>query len=823
MALIGYFRRTITISPSLIDATLSNFEIMVKLVAGNFDFTTCDWLGLSVQFATDDQGNNMLPFERIKHNSNNEEAVYFVKLTSVSDTVDTVFYIFYKKERGRYETLLEREQQHIESKSGVGGGANAAIQDGGNPFFGDVTWTWDRDIAAVTVLSNASWPSVSRHRMWYSALEDVAIDTNKYACYAFSSDGKSWTKPNIGRFTYGGNTNNNIIIGENYSALSAYYDEDTDIYYVLSGNKPDGGGGVEPAIQIWTSSSPDGPFALQKDLTGTGHTLTRNGMSIEKNHDGKWIIYTQHGVTVNLRRQDVFLSDTTDVTGSWTYLGLAINTATQLVSATNQRYLCGIQRHAGLYQGVVNRYDSTTEQLDLSFWASRNLRDNWQRRISPFVARGAGGTWNDEIVGPGGKMVQVGNTWFIFFSGSAEDHAAYPAINRETRMGIATIGFDRIQELNGTGNFITVSLEPDSGKQLFVNVDASGGGNLEVEVLDASDDSVLVGFAQADCDDITTDTFSTEVTWGGNSLPTGQRIKLKFYLTSATFYAYKIGSDSDILWDFSVGAKVWNDNVKAMIHMTDNTANSIQVNDSTPDSIDGIKKDADEPADAIGMLNEAQSFDDNDDYITLGNDLNSILSQKSWSVEFLIKNGTNGDFIVGNRDVTNLDEIRITVDNNSIAATYDDDSFGAVSAIGATVVNDGSWYHAVVTIDGSNLKLYINSNLEDTGDVSGAGILGLDDKTVLGARFLSGNPRAAGHSTYFSGLLEEVVISDVTLTLPWIKARYNNLFDNILAVGAEEAVLPSVLPLIIKLAFTGKQADIGGTVKKADITFTKVT
>jgi hypothetical protein len=108
------------------------------------------------------------------------------------------------------------------------------------------------------------------------------------------------------------------------------------------------------------------------------------------------------------------------------------------------------------------------------------------------------------------------------------------------RIGRATIDYQRIGQVGTTGNFITKSINSGSRARLVINTDASGG-TLEVEVLDASDDSVMTNYAQADFDDITTDTYSIEATWGGLPVPADSTIKLKFYLTTdVKVYSYEV-------------------------------------------------------------------------------------------------------------------------------------------------------------------------------------------------------------------------------------------------------------------------------------------
>ena len=66
---------------------------------------------------------------------------------------------------------------------------------------------------------------------------------------------------------------------------------------------------------------------------------------------------------------------------------------------------------------------------------------------------------------------------------------------------------------------------------------------MEVEVLDASSNVPVVGFARRDCDDILVDGLRRPVAWGSRTLPDVERhaIRLGFWIYGAArLYAYRI-------------------------------------------------------------------------------------------------------------------------------------------------------------------------------------------------------------------------------------------------------------------------------------------
>ena len=95
MALAGYsFRKKITIDSTKVDTALTDFPLLVKLTSVNFDFTKAKSDGADIRF-TESDGDTEIKFQRIRHDDSAEEAEYFVKVPSVSNSIDTEIWIYY--------------------------------------------------------------------------------------------------------------------------------------------------------------------------------------------------------------------------------------------------------------------------------------------------------------------------------------------------------------------------------------------------------------------------------------------------------------------------------------------------------------------------------------------------------------------------------------------------------------------------------------------------------------------------------------------------------------------------------------------------------
>ena len=82
----------LTIDSTKIDASLTNFPVLVVLDSTNFDFTQARSDGFDIRFK---QGATELKFERERHDAVNEKAEYWVKIPSISSSADTTFTLEY--------------------------------------------------------------------------------------------------------------------------------------------------------------------------------------------------------------------------------------------------------------------------------------------------------------------------------------------------------------------------------------------------------------------------------------------------------------------------------------------------------------------------------------------------------------------------------------------------------------------------------------------------------------------------------------------------------------------------------------------------------
>lgn len=416
------------------------------------------------------------------------------------------------------ESFLDNAR--IASLAGVQTAINLPTRDGSSPLLevaGTNSATWDyQKLYTGVIYKDSIW------NLLYSAGEVSGSIDNDRACYATSNDGVTWSKPTVGAVTYSGNMNNNIVFTGRLTSVNYY--SDIDLWVATSERT----GAGDLGIFIYTSSDLTTGWTLVKTISPGG---TYEGKSLVRRDDGRWIAYIVSGHNEDMRHVDAWLSTTTDIAGSYSSVG-AVMTASAI---TDQRYSLGVYRTGDVYYGLGMRYNSTSGTMRIDLYVSRDGLV-WSMVDNDWLAIGANGAFDDEMIwGP--SIVEVGNTWWIYYAGSPVVHNA--ARPKDMRIGRASIPKGRIGQVSGTGTVTTVPFLPTSGQTLSLNCDAVGG-IVEVEVLDSGGQPVT-GHSQVDAVDITTDTYSMEPSWsGGLHLPTGSTISLRFHLTDATIFGYQI-------------------------------------------------------------------------------------------------------------------------------------------------------------------------------------------------------------------------------------------------------------------------------------------
>ena len=389
----------------------------------------------------------------------------------------------------------------------------------------------------------------SIYKMWYQSYDDP---TGKYyVCYATSSDGITWTKPNLGIYIFGGNTNNNIV-GETQipSVVKDTAESDPNKRYKMYGFQ--GPGYNICGYYIWYSA--DGlnwtkPYSTPRlDSAGADVcTMAYDSTNSKYISSNKYDVPNPDGHGRRIQRN----STSTDfVTWSTPELGFQCDEILDKGSyLRTDIYGMGLYPTDGVYFSFPWIFHHTQDKtgggedgpVDVQLAFSRDFK-SWVRpsRVA-VIPNGSAESFDAGSIYTASYPIIVGDKVRLYYGGWTGTHDPN-TLPTTGRIGFTEWRKDGFVSLNtgGTeGTVITKTLK-FTGSKLYLNVNASGGGSVKVEILN-SDDTVKTGYSKNDCTAITTDNLNIAVRWGESSdisSLAGQSMKLKFYMTNAKLYSF---------------------------------------------------------------------------------------------------------------------------------------------------------------------------------------------------------------------------------------------------------------------------------------------
>ena len=223
-------------------------------------------------------------------------------------------------------------------------------------------------------------------------------------------------------------------------------------------------------------------------------------------------------------------------------------------------YNMGIFRYEGLYIGMPSMYHaispvpsySNTEGFHLVHLASSRDLKQWIRHGDrrPFIASsriGSGAYDLTQILGPSDAERHGDELWFYYTGikyrggmvmqdGKRVPGPGFTPDRDSGAICLAVLRRDGFISLDATDTPGFVRTQPFTvpGSQLMVNVDASQGGHLRAEILNAA------GQVVARSERLTGDQLRGPVRWAEGDIADlkGQTVRLRFALRNAQFYSY---------------------------------------------------------------------------------------------------------------------------------------------------------------------------------------------------------------------------------------------------------------------------------------------
>lgn len=342
--------------------------------------------------------------------------------------------------------------------------------------------------------------------------------------YATSTDGQTWTRPNLGLVSFGGSTNNSILFqsagfGDIYSPSVIKDPDETnpDRRYKMifwdktsSAGTYDGGAGMNVAFSSdgihWTrkSGNPQIPAIRDEDAISDVADLMIDPIT------GKYVVYSKtwkwNGTNALYRMISRTESDDFE---NWSTPQLVLDTR-ESDSSQPQTYGMPVFVYEGQYWGLLRSYKSPgNETIEIELTHSRD-GVNWTR-VAPgeaLIPLGQSGTWDDGMIFTAPAILKDGQ-FKIYYGGWNGPHNAG---SRSANIGLATVDEGRLVALtpsNGSGILTTNPMAPPAA--IYINADANGG-QIRAALIDENGDP-LPGFSFDDFNVFTGDELSHLLTW----------------------------------------------------------------------------------------------------------------------------------------------------------------------------------------------------------------------------------------------------------------------------------------------------------------------
>ena len=378
-----------------------------------------------------------------------------------------------------------------------------------------------------------------RFRMYYRGAHfDVSTKTAahpEFTCYAESRDGIAWEKPKLGLFEFNGSKENNIVwAGDDTHNFTPFKDANPECaadarYKALGGGSLRSGGKGLRAYK-----SPDGIHwsLMREEAVITNGDFDSQNLAFWHPEQKRYLDFHRKG---RAGVRNIMTASSTDFL-NWTepvFLEYGDASEEHLYTNAIQPYL----RAGHLFLGFPTRFQPKHEQVEPILMTSRDGR-NFKRWTEPLIPISApkdrdGNRSNYMTWG----LLQLPGQNRELSVYATEAYYAGPG-SRVRRFTFRTDGFVSLHAGAETAEMVSRALR-FAGRELVINYAARAGGNLRVEIQDATG-RPLPGFALADCRGLAGDSIEQAVTWtkGGDvSSLAGQTVRLRFEMQDADLYA----------------------------------------------------------------------------------------------------------------------------------------------------------------------------------------------------------------------------------------------------------------------------------------------
>jgi hypothetical protein len=392
-----------------------------------------------------------------------------------------------------------------------------------------------------------------KFRLWYMTYDKFnPSPESRYLCYAESSDGFRWEKPNVGQIPYRGSKENNIVLGN------------------LGGLEPGSGGMDCPnVVEDLDDPNPERRFkfttyAWPKDKTGGYFSATSpdgisweladeaflpkklvgdsNSLFIDHSLEHPYVSFNRHSTMYSLGRRCVYRSHSADFE-TWTEPELIL--APDLDEAPHTEfYNMSVVKDCGQYIGLLQTLHTDplkrpSDILDVRLAVSEDSF-NWKMvgNRAPFFPAGPSGSFDEKWVYLPPHVTKGGyHPYMFFYDGRSVSHWAVIPTGGIGAAAMNPGAWCSLSAGNIGGSVETEVFELPS-TSLTVRNDFSHGGSLSVSLVFHDDNTEIeANSLQASHGRIP---YSSKIKWETELSPSfvGRPVSLRFKLKSTDLYGY---------------------------------------------------------------------------------------------------------------------------------------------------------------------------------------------------------------------------------------------------------------------------------------------
>ena len=460
----------------------------------------------------------------------------------------------------------------VEDKRGFVLTMNPAMRTEGPVIVADKPWE-----TKGTTHSSVVTGVKDEHELWYYSSDP---DGNAHVmCYATSSDGINWEKPELGLFEFGGNKNTNIVTRGMLATMFADPTAEPERRYKLIGDEGSGWGVTSVncggarfryftgELDTWEyhsvigAHSPDGINWTKYDKPIMPWYTDTHNVAYWDDQRERYVAYVR-------MNEHLHIDETGRQVGSFDYRTIARSESEDFAqfpaptkvlepdfSLVEDEDLSG----GGLYNSAAikypyakdaylvfpSAYHHTSDTLDIQLAVSRD-GIHFDRWLKPFVRLGVTGRFDSQSLYMNPGFVQAGDELFFYYSGHSSRHDIDRTHVEPPVIGRVRVRLDGFVSQDAEAEESSLTTVPFTleGDRLQLNMDASSRGWLKVEILDASGHTIW-GYSKAEADRLMFNDIAQTVRWNGEadlSALRGRAVRLRFIGQSAKLFAFQFVS-----------------------------------------------------------------------------------------------------------------------------------------------------------------------------------------------------------------------------------------------------------------------------------------